>query len=134
MASEMQKVDDVFGTTVQLRVSPLPTKALDLGNRNALNADVGDGLADVVEFERLDDRSDHFHFVFPCPLLQVEGLADREDNGFVALADQVLVGVDKSHAEIDFGNLGAVTPLEILALKILGEAADLAVEAVLLDG
>jgi hypothetical protein len=30
---------------------------------DALDADVGDRLADIIKLERLDDRSNHFHCV-----------------------------------------------------------------------
>ena len=55
-----QEVDDVLGAAVQLRVAALAPEALDLGDGDALYADVGDGLADVVELEGLDDRGDQF--------------------------------------------------------------------------
>ena len=56
-----QKVDDVLGTPVQLGMPALPAVALDLGDRNAVYAHVDDGLADIVELERLDDRLNFFH-------------------------------------------------------------------------
>ncbi len=60
-----QKINDVFGAAVELGVSFLSAKALDLAHRNALHADFGQCLAHVVEFEWLDDRHDHFHRYFP---------------------------------------------------------------------
>jgi hypothetical protein len=42
-------------------VAPLAAEALDLGHGDALDADVGDRLTDVVELEGLDDRGDQFH-------------------------------------------------------------------------
>jgi hypothetical protein len=46
-------------------MTALATEAFDFGHRDALNADVGNGLADVIKLERLDDCSDHFHFESP---------------------------------------------------------------------
>ncbi len=60
-----QEVDDIFGATLQLGVAALPPEALDLGDGDALDADVGNRLANVIEFERLDDRGDHFHCISP---------------------------------------------------------------------
>src|SRR4029078_3749484 len=53
--------DAVLGAAVQLGVAALPAEALRLGHRDALHADVRDGLADVIELERLDDRGDQLH-------------------------------------------------------------------------
>jgi hypothetical protein len=39
----------------------LATKALDLGDGDALNADVGNGLTNIIQFEWLDDGCDEFH-------------------------------------------------------------------------
>src|SRR6266853_2661658 len=60
-----QKIDHVLGTSIQLGVPLLPAETLDLGHRHALYANGGQCLADLVELERLDDRSDEFHGV-PC--------------------------------------------------------------------
>src|SRR5215207_6750563 len=40
-----QEIDAVLGATVQLGVAALPAEALHLGHRDALHADVRDGLA-----------------------------------------------------------------------------------------
>jgi hypothetical protein len=53
-------------------VSALPTEALNFSHRYALYTDVSNGLADVIELERLDDCSDHFHFDSPVRRLKVE--------------------------------------------------------------
>jgi hypothetical protein len=50
-----QKVDDVFGAAVELRVALLTAEALDLVTVMPGHADVREGLAHVVELERLDD-------------------------------------------------------------------------------
>jgi hypothetical protein len=39
----------------------LASETLDLGDGNALDTHVGDGLTDVIEFERLDDGCYQFH-------------------------------------------------------------------------
>src|SRR5688572_13976681 len=56
-----QEVDDVLGTPVQLGVTFLAAEPLDLGDRDALDADRRQRLAHLVELERLDDCSDHLH-------------------------------------------------------------------------
>ncbi len=56
-----QEIDNVLGATVKLRVAALSTKTLDLGDGDALDADVGYRLTDIVELERLDNRRNHFH-------------------------------------------------------------------------
>src|SRR5512137_1059207 len=58
-----QEVDAVFRAAVELGVPALPAKALHLGHRDALHADVGDGLAHFIELERLDDGGDELHRV-----------------------------------------------------------------------
>jgi hypothetical protein len=53
-----RKSIDVLGAAVQLGVALLAAEALDLGDGDALNADLEvrlERLADVVELERLDD-------------------------------------------------------------------------------
>src|SRR6185437_5258010 len=56
-----QEIDDVFSAAIELGVSFLPPEALDLGDGDALHADRGQGLPDLVQLERLDDRGDQFH-------------------------------------------------------------------------
>src|SRR6476646_8763289 len=60
-----QKVDDILGATIELGVTFLPPETLHFGDRQAAYADLGQGLAHLVELERLDDRFDFFH----CPPL-----------------------------------------------------------------
>ena len=59
-----QKVDDVLRAAVKFGVAFLAPEALDLGHGHAGDADFGQRLAHVVEFERFDDGGDHFHRVF----------------------------------------------------------------------
>ena len=42
-------------------MAALAAVALDLGDGNALDPHLRDGLPDIVEFERLDDGCDEFH-------------------------------------------------------------------------
>src|SRR5687768_13304442 len=56
-----QEVDAVLGTSIQLGVTALTSEALDFGHRDALNTDIRDGLTDVIQLERLDDRGNQLH-------------------------------------------------------------------------
>jgi hypothetical protein len=60
-----QEVDHVLGTAIQLGVAFLPAEALDLGDGDALHADLRERLAHVVQLERLDDGSDQLHEAEP---------------------------------------------------------------------
>src|SRR5207302_1385219 len=51
----------VLGAPVDLGVPALAAEALDLTDRHALHADLLEGLAYVVELERLDDSCDELH-------------------------------------------------------------------------
>jgi hypothetical protein len=50
-------------------VAALPAEPLHLGHRNTLDADVGDSLPHIVQFEWLYDRHDQFHCYSPFPAL-----------------------------------------------------------------
>ena len=56
-----QKIDHILGSAIQLGVAFLAAESLDFGNRHAGHADLAERVAHVVEFERLDDGSNHFH-------------------------------------------------------------------------
>ena len=56
-----QELHGVFGTAVDLGLALLPAEPLDLGDGHSLYAKRGQGLADIVQFERLDNRGNHFH-------------------------------------------------------------------------
>src|SRR4029079_7547103 len=56
-----QEIDDILRTAIELGVSFLPAETLDLGDGDALHADCGQGLPDLVQLERLDDRGYQFH-------------------------------------------------------------------------
>src|SRR2546425_5407598 len=60
-----QEVHDVFSTPIQLGVPFLPAEPLDLGHRDTLDTDRGQRFANLVQLERLDNRSDEFHSA-PC--------------------------------------------------------------------
>src|SRR5690606_25980899 len=69
-----QEVDDIFGATIKLGVALLPSEAFNFGDSDALDTDFGQRLADVVQFERLDDGSDSFHETSPVRWLAPEVL------------------------------------------------------------
>ena len=56
-----QEVDDVLGAAIELGVALLAAEALDLGDGEPGDADLGQRLADFVELERLDDGFDLLH-------------------------------------------------------------------------
>src|SRR6187402_124896 len=57
-----QEVDNVLGAPIELGVPVLPAEALHLGHRHALHPRLGEGLPNVVQRERLDDRVDPLHY------------------------------------------------------------------------
>jgi hypothetical protein len=56
-----QKVDNVFGATIEFRVPLLASKTFRLGDGDALQANFLKGFLHLIELERLDDRFDLFH-------------------------------------------------------------------------
>ena len=56
-----EKVNDVFGAAIELRMSLLAPEALDFRGGEAADAAVRERFAHVVELERLDDRNDVLH-------------------------------------------------------------------------
>ena len=56
-----QEVDHVLGAAVELGVALLPAEALDLGDGQAGDPDLGQRLAHLLQLERLDDGGDLFH-------------------------------------------------------------------------
>src|SRR5688572_32539788 len=56
-----QEIDHVLGAAVQLGMALLAAEALDLGDGQAGDADLGKRLAHFVELERLHDGFDLFH-------------------------------------------------------------------------
>src|SRR5271166_3754805 len=57
-----QKVDNVFGPPIELGVALLTTEALRFQDGYALDSRLLQRLFHFIEFERLDDRLDLFHF------------------------------------------------------------------------
>src|SRR5262245_4347413 len=57
-----QEIDHVLGAAIELRMALLAAEALGLRHRDALDADLVQGLLHVVELERLDDGFDLLHF------------------------------------------------------------------------
>src|SRR5206468_239633 len=88
-----QEINDVFGAAIELGVPLLPPESLDLRDGDALHADGREGLADLVELERLDDGGYQFH--------DVPSLLRGRSKG-VAVASERLLDVD------DAGILGSV--------------------------
>jgi hypothetical protein len=56
-----QKVNDVFGAAIELRVALLATETLGFGDSDALQADFLKGFLHFIKLEGLDDRFDLFH-------------------------------------------------------------------------
>src|SRR5262249_24877012 len=59
-----QEVDHVLRPSVQLGVTLLPTEALHLRDRDALNPDSVQSFLHLVELEGFDDRLDFLHRTF----------------------------------------------------------------------
>ena len=55
------EVDLVFRAAVHLGVAPLAIEAPDLRDGETFNADVLQGVFDLIELERLDDADNQFH-------------------------------------------------------------------------
>src|SRR5690606_31241795 len=60
-----EKGDVIFGTAIDFSVALLSPVALDLGDREAFDADGGECFAHRVELEWLDDCHDELHQEFP---------------------------------------------------------------------
>jgi hypothetical protein len=60
-----KEVHDILSAAVQFRVAALAAKALYFGNGYSLNTDISDGFANVVQFERLNNRRNHLHGYSP---------------------------------------------------------------------
>src|SRR6185436_3390297 len=56
-----QEIDDVLGAAIKLGMAFLASEALDLGDGEPGDAQLGQRLADFIELERLDDGFDFFH-------------------------------------------------------------------------
>jgi hypothetical protein len=56
-----QEIDGVFGPTIDLCMALLAPETLDLAHGHALDAELGQRLADGVKHERLDDGDHIFH-------------------------------------------------------------------------
>src|SRR5690606_28757150 len=65
------EVDDILGTTVQLGMAALATKAFHFRDRHAGNSDLRQRGTNVVKFERLDNCSNQFHARLPPPLFSM---------------------------------------------------------------
>src|SRR5690606_32517359 len=55
------EVDHVRGATVDFFLATSAAEPLDFGHGHALDTDLGQGIFDLVQLKRLDDRLDLFH-------------------------------------------------------------------------
>ena len=60
-----QEIDHVLGAAVKLGMALLAAEALNLGDGQAADADLGQRFANFVELEGFDDGGDLFHFACP---------------------------------------------------------------------
>src|ERR1700742_3512345 len=60
-----QEAHRVFSAAIDFRVALLPPVSLDFRHRETVNANGGQGVADLFEFEWLDDRHNNFHESYP---------------------------------------------------------------------
>src|SRR5262249_59716012 len=56
-----QEAHGIFGAPIDLGVPLLPSVPFDFGDGEPVDADTGQRVADLVEFELLDDGHDEFH-------------------------------------------------------------------------
>ena len=56
-----QEIDHVFGAAIELGMALLATEALHFGDRQARDADLGEGFTHLVQLERFDDGGHLFH-------------------------------------------------------------------------
>ncbi len=56
-----QKVDDVLGAAIELGMALLPAEAFGFEHRDALQADLVEGVLHLIQLEGLDDRFDLLH-------------------------------------------------------------------------
>src|SRR5262249_30572070 len=53
--------------TINFGVPLLPAVTLDLGDGQSVYADAGEGIAHLLQLERLDNGHDDFHVMIPVP-------------------------------------------------------------------
>src|SRR5437763_15639012 len=61
------ELDDVLGAPIDLGVAALPPKASALSNRYARDAQIADGLANLIGLVSSDTLRDQFHAPHPHP-------------------------------------------------------------------
>src|SRR5208282_6353139 len=75
-----EEAHGIFGAAIDFGVALLPPIALHLGDGQPLNANLSEGVADVVELEGLDDGHDDLHwFDLPVESPISPCTTDRED-------------------------------------------------------
>src|SRR5690242_10692858 len=60
-----QETHGVFSTAIDFRMALLSAIAFDFRHRETMNANGGQGVADFLELEWLDDRHNNFHGSYP---------------------------------------------------------------------
>src|SRR5258708_15092827 len=77
-----QEAHQVLGAAVDLGLALLAAETLDLAHRQARHADAGQGVAHLVELERLDDRRHELHATSssPCRLSRHTGRKNPAGN------------------------------------------------------
>jgi hypothetical protein len=61
-----QKVDDVFGASIEFRMPALPAEAFDLTDGHALDADFTQRIPDIIQSKGLNDRGYELHVYRSC--------------------------------------------------------------------
>src|SRR5262249_51227116 len=61
-----QEVHGVFGAAIDFSVALLTAVSLDLGDGQPVHASRSQGIADLIELERLDNGHDDFHGSIPA--------------------------------------------------------------------
>jgi hypothetical protein len=56
-----EEIDGIFAAAIDFGVAFLAAEAFDFGDRHAFNAEAGEGVFDVFEFEGLNDGLNFFH-------------------------------------------------------------------------
>ncbi len=80
-----QKVDDVFGTAVELGVAFLTSEAFDFGHGDALHPNACEGFTHLVELEGFNNGANEFHEAFPGFRLERFGVFDERVRRRLAL-------------------------------------------------
>src|SRR5690606_17327495 len=107
-----QEIYDVLRAAVELRVAALTPETLHLGNRHALDADLGERIADIVQAKRLDDGGNQLHRTPLSVSYGIFGLELRPGRGLrcVLEPDSVAESNRNSHRRPPGRRVGAWAP------------------------